>query len=227
MLIQKELEILKIKGEYGGEFQPLSHFFGYEGRCAIPSNFDAQYCYSIGRNAAALISLGYTGYMSTIKNLSDSDPHNWICSGCPLPAMMGMEKRKGKMKPVITKFLVELDSPMYKAYEQFRESWMIYDCYRCPGPIQFHEPHLLDVPFLVKAPDMAQLEKETQERIDIENKKYEGNTEPYFRMTPGNLSKNCRERTEQEACLPSILENNTYSAFAVKKATPHTLQIEK
>jgi pyrophosphate--fructose-6-phosphate 1-phosphotransferase len=73
--------------------------------------------------------------MSTIKNLKDSDPKNWICSGCPLASMMGMEKRKGKLKPVIVKYLVELDGANYRAYEQFRDTWSIYDCYRSPGPI--------------------------------------------------------------------------------------------
>ena len=95
----------------------MSHFFGYEGRCALPSNFDTQYCYCIGRNAVILINQKYTGYMSVIKNLKDQDPTNWICAGCPLPSMMGIEKRKGKNKPVITKYLVDLNGPMFKALE--------------------------------------------------------------------------------------------------------------
>lgn len=86
----------------------------------------------------------------------------WICGGCPLPSMMGIERRRGKPKPVITKYLVELDGPMFKAYQKFREDWAILDCYRSPGPIQFHDPSSLDVPFMVKPPDMEQLARDTQ-----------------------------------------------------------------
>lgn len=99
--------------------------------------------------------------MSCIKNLKDQDPINWVCAGCPLPSMMGIERRKGQNKPVITKYLVELDGPMFKAFEQFRDAWGIYDCYRSPGPIQFHDPNSLDVPFMVKIPDIEQMERET------------------------------------------------------------------
>ena len=99
--------------------------------------------------------------MSVIKNLKDQDPTNWICAGCPLPSMMGIEKRRGKNKPVITKYLVDLDGPMFKTLEQFRDAWSIYDCYKSPGPIQFHDPTSLDVPFMVNPPDIETLEKET------------------------------------------------------------------
>ena len=127
LLCQKELRERTAKGEYKGKFQPQSHFFGYEGRCALPSNFDAQYCYAIGRTAASLISLNYSGYMAINKNLEDKNPKNWIAAGCPLPTMMGLERRKGKDKPVITKFVVELDGDMYKAYLQFKDRWSLYD----------------------------------------------------------------------------------------------------
>lgn len=180
LLCQKELELRAEKGKYKGQFAPQSHYFGYEGRCAIPSNFDTQYCYSIGRTAAALISMNYNGYMAINKNLENPDPEKWIAAGCPLPTMMGVERRKGKNKPVITKYVVELDGAMFKAYEQFKERWSLYDCYVSPGPIQLHDPSSIDIPFLVKAPDLEKLEKETQERIDIDTMKHK---EEYF--TPG------------------------------------------
>ena len=161
LLIKEELEKRADTGEYTGSFQPVSQFFGYEGRAALPSNFDAQYCYAIGRNAVALIHSGLNGYMSTIKNLENSDPKNWVCSGMLLPAMMGLEKRRGKVKPVISKYLVDLEGGMYKAYEAVRDKWSIYDCYQSPGPIQFHDPTFLDTPFLVKPPDIEKLLEET------------------------------------------------------------------
>lgn len=129
LMIMKELEQRRKSGVYMGEFKPQSHFFGYEGRCALPSNFDSQYCYSIGMNAAYLMFKNCNGYMSCIKNLGNPDPTKWVAAGCPLPAMMGMERRKGKDKPVITKALVELDGQMFKAYEALRNKWSLLDCY--------------------------------------------------------------------------------------------------
>lgn len=137
LLLQAELRTRKEDNAYSGIFQPQSHFFGYEGRCALPSNFDAQYCYSLGLNAAVLIREGVTGYMSCINNLTDKNPSNWTAAGCPLPTMMGIERRHGKDKPVISKALVRLDGGMFKAYEAVRDKWAILDCYKSPGPIQF------------------------------------------------------------------------------------------
>jgi len=135
LLVMRELENRRRSGVYQGSFKPQSHFFGYEGRCALPSNFDSNYCYSIGMNAAILMLKKNTGYMSCIKNLGDPNPEKWIAAGCPLPAMMGIERRKGKDKPVITKALVELDGPMFKCYEKLRNKWALLDCYQSPGPI--------------------------------------------------------------------------------------------
>ena len=114
--MQQELEKRKNEGQYNGNFNPQAHYFGYEGRCALPSNFDSSYCYALGINAAVLIKEGVNGYMSCVKNLTDRDPANWVAAGCPLPTMMGIERRKGKDKPVIVKHLVELDGEMFKAY---------------------------------------------------------------------------------------------------------------
>lgn len=218
LLIKEQLTQLKEKGEYEGTFTPVSHFYGYEGRCALPSDFDAQYCYTIGRNAACLIKLGYSGYMSTIKNLKDDDPANWICSGTPLPSMIGMEKRKGKMKPVITKYLVDLNGDCYKAYKQFRDAWAMYDCYRSPGPVQFHNPTSLDTPYLVKPPSLEKLEEETNQRIEYENKQMPIASEPYFRVCKANLSKTAEEMISYQPELPEFLQENDYACFAVKTA---------
>jgi len=109
----RELENRKRSGVYNGKFKPQPHFFGYEGRCALPSNFDSQYCYSIGLNAALLMLYKCSGYMSCVKNLGDADPKNWVAAGCPLPSMMGIERRHGENKPVITKALVKLDEKMF------------------------------------------------------------------------------------------------------------------
>ena len=137
LLVMRELENRRRSGVYCGQFKPQSHFFGYEGRCAIPSNFDSQYCYSIGMNASYLMLKGCNGYMSCVKDLGNPDASQWVAAGCPLPAMMGIERRKGKDKPVITKALVELDGPMFKCYEALRNKWALLDCYQSPGPIQF------------------------------------------------------------------------------------------
>jgi pyrophosphate--fructose-6-phosphate 1-phosphotransferase len=101
----------------------------------LPSNFDSSYCYALGLNAAVLIREGLNGYMSCVKNLSDRDPKNWVAAGCPLPTMMGIERRKGKDKPVITKALVELDGLMFNAYAAVRDKWAYLDAYISIGPI--------------------------------------------------------------------------------------------
>jgi 6-phosphofructokinase len=135
LILMLKTELKKRDESIASKFKPQSHYFGYEGRCAIPSNFDSQYCYSIGLNAANLIRQGCSGFMSCIKNLQDKDPRNWIAAGCPLPTMMGLERRKGKDVPVITKALVELDSAMFKAWVAVRDRWAYLDAYVSPGPI--------------------------------------------------------------------------------------------
>ena len=138
-MISSKLEGLKQQGDYIGKFSAQSHFFGYEGRCAFPSNFDADYCYSLGYNAFALISNGLTGYLSSIRNLT-STADNWIAGGIPLTMMMNMEKRHGEMKPVIQKALVKLDGPVFKRLEDNREDWAMNDRYLFPGAIQYFGP---------------------------------------------------------------------------------------
>lgn len=138
-MISTRLDELKSQGEYIGKFSAQSHFFGYEGRCAFPSNFDADYCYSLGFNAFALINFGLTGYLSSVRNLT-APAGQWIAGGVPLTMMMNMEKRHGEMKPVIQKALVELDGPVFKALESCREDWAMNDRYLFPGAIQYFGP---------------------------------------------------------------------------------------
>ncbi len=138
-MVRTKLAQMKNAGQYSGKFADQAHFFGYEGRCAMPSNFDADYCYSLGYNAFALISAGLTGYLSSVKNLT-KPASEWLAGGVPLTMMMNMEKRHGKMKPVIQKALVELDGPVFKEFEKNREKWAKTDCYVFPGAIQYFGP---------------------------------------------------------------------------------------
>ena len=138
-MISTKLAELKEEGTFIGKFSAQSHFFGYEGRCAFPSNFDADYCYSLGFNAFALISFGMTGYLSSVRNLTES-ADKWIAGGVPLTMMMNMEKRHGEMKPVIQKALVRLDGPVFKQLQDNREDWAMNDRYLFPGAIQYFGP---------------------------------------------------------------------------------------
>ncbi len=138
-MIEEKLAGLKKEGKYSGKFSTQSHFFGYEGRCAFPSNFDADYCYSLGFNAFALINFGLTGYLSSVRNLTEP-ANDWIAGGVPLTMMMNMERRHGEMKPVIKKALVELDGPVFKKLEANREDWALNDRYLFPGAIQYFGP---------------------------------------------------------------------------------------
>ena len=127
------------EGKYVGKFATLHHFFGYEGRCATPSNFDADYCYALGASAAQLIANGKTGYMAIVKNTT-ANTNEWKAGGVPITMMMNMERRNGKMKPVIRKALVELDGNPYKTFAAMRDTWAKETCYVYPGPIQYWGP---------------------------------------------------------------------------------------
>ena len=129
----------KKEGKYNGKFSALHHFFGYEGRCAPPSNFDADYCYALGTSAALLIASGKTGYMAIVKNTT-ARTDDWKAGGVPITMMMNMERRNGEMKPVIRKALVELDGKPFKAFVAQREQWAKETCYVYPGPIQYWGP---------------------------------------------------------------------------------------
>ena len=139
-MVGKRLAQLKANGEYKGKFSALNHFFGYEGRCAMPSNFDADYCYSIGVNATHLIAAGKTGYMSLVRNLT-KPASAWLAGGVPITMMMNMEKRNGKMKPVIQKALVDLNGAPFKYLQSHRAEWADANTsYIYPGPIQYYGP---------------------------------------------------------------------------------------
>lgn len=138
-MVGQRLEQMRAKGKYNGKFSALHHFFGYEGRCADPSNFDADYCYALGFNAACLINAGVTGYMSSVRNLV-KPAVQWIAGGIPITMMMNMERRHGEMKPVIQKALVKLDGAPFRKFAAHRRDWALNTCYVYPGPIQYFGP---------------------------------------------------------------------------------------
>ena len=138
-LVANELKKRKNNGEFLGKFGRQHHFFGYEGRCAFPSNFDADYCYSLGYNAFMLIQYGYTGYLSKVSNLA-APADKWVAGGMPITKMMNIERRNGEDKPVIRKALVELDGKPFKYFEAHREEWSKETCFVYPGAIQYYGP---------------------------------------------------------------------------------------
>ena len=138
-MVKSNLAARKAAGTYKGKFSPLHHFLGYEGRCAFPSNFDADYCYSLGYNAFMLIQYGYTGYLSKVSNLS-KPAEEWVAGGMPITKMMNIERRHGADKPVIRKALVELEGKPFKFFESKREEWAVETCYVYPGAIQYWGP---------------------------------------------------------------------------------------
>ena len=138
-MVSAKLSQWKKEGKYNGKFSALHHFFGYEGRCAAPSNFDADYCYALGTSAALLIASGKTGYMAIVKNTT-ARTDEWKAGGVPITMMMNMERRNGEMKPVIRKALVELEGKPFKAFVAQRDQWAKETCYVYPGPIQYWGP---------------------------------------------------------------------------------------
>ena len=138
-LVADKLAERKAAGTYNGKFGALHHFLGYEGRCAFPSNFDADYCYSLGYNAFMLIQYGYNGYLSKVSNLS-APAAEWVAGGMPITKMMNVERRHGEDKPVIRKALVELDGAPFKYFEANREKWAVETSFQYPGAIQYYGP---------------------------------------------------------------------------------------
>ena len=138
-LVKNKLAERKAAGTYKGKFSTLTHFFGYEGRCAFPSNFDSDYCYSLGYNAFMLIQYGFTGYLSKVSNLS-APAEEWVAGGMPITKMMNIERRNGEDKPVIRKALVELDGAPFKYFAEHRAEWAVKTCFLYPGAIQYYGP---------------------------------------------------------------------------------------
>ena len=138
-MVANRLKEMAKEGKYNGKFSPLHHFFGYEGRCAAPSNFDADYCYALGYNAANLINAGVTGYISSLRNLTKPSVQ-WLAGGVPISMMFNMERRNGKLKPVIQKALVRLDGKPFQRFAAKRDQWARNTEYVYPGPIQYFGP---------------------------------------------------------------------------------------
>ncbi|MDO5522627.1 MAG: diphosphate--fructose-6-phosphate 1-phosphotransferase [Bacteroidia bacterium] len=138
-MVKKRLDEWKKQGKYNGKFATITHFFGYEGRCAAPSNYDTDYCYSLGYTAAMLIASGKTGYMSSVRNTT-APASEWVAGGIPITMMMNMERRHGEMKPVIQKALVKLDGNPFRYFAGQRDTWAIETAYLYPGPIQYFGP---------------------------------------------------------------------------------------
>jgi pyrophosphate--fructose-6-phosphate 1-phosphotransferase len=138
-MVHKKLSELKKAGKYAGKFSAITHFFGYEGRCGIPSNFDANYTYALGYNAAALVLNAMTGYLSSVRNLTKPSKQ-WVCGGIPLTMMMNIERRHGNDKPVIRKALVDLKGRPFRELAKNRDKWSLTESYIFPGPIQYFGP---------------------------------------------------------------------------------------
>lgn len=138
-LVGDKMKARKAAGTYTGKYATQTHFFGYEGRCAFPSNFDADYCYSLGYNAFMLIQYGFNGYLSKVSNLS-RPAEEWVAGGMPITKMMNIERRHGEDKPVIRKALVELDGAPFKYFEAHRKEWSENTCFKYPGAIQYYGP---------------------------------------------------------------------------------------
>lgn len=158
LLVQEKIVRYNDDTNHKIHFSPQSHFFGYEGRCALPSVFDTEYCYSLGFNAGLLVNNKLNGYMSIIRGLKELNPENWVPSGCPLMSMMNIERRKGKEVPVIKKALVELDGDMYKAYQKVRDTWKYNDSYSPVGPIQYEGENIFKCPYLVYTPNADEID---------------------------------------------------------------------
>ena len=138
-MVRVRLNELKSAGVYKGKFSAQTHFFGYEGRCAAPSNYDADYCYSLGYTAAALLGAGATGYMASVRNTT-KPASEWVAGGIPITMMMNVERRHGQDKPVIQKALVKLDGAPFREFAAHRAEWAVETSYVYPGPIQYFGP---------------------------------------------------------------------------------------
>ncbi|MDX9984407.1 MAG: diphosphate--fructose-6-phosphate 1-phosphotransferase, partial [Sphaerochaeta sp.] len=138
-MVETRLKQMKAEGSYTGKFSAMTHFFGYEGRCAFPTNFDADYCYSLGYNAFCLIGSGLSGYLSSVTNLC-APAEQWNAGGIPITMMMNMEVRHGSKKPVIKKALVELEGKPFAYFAEHRAQWARKTCFTYPGAVQYFGP---------------------------------------------------------------------------------------
>lgn len=153
-MVRTELALRKKAGKYSGKFSPQPLFCGYEGRSGMPSNFDAQYCYALGHVAALLVDSGLTGYIACVQNLA-RPVEEWKIGARPLVTMFTVEMRAGKLKPVIEKYLVNLQGQLFQHFSKLRKQWLLSDDYCYPGPIQFFGPRELTeaITFTLALPD--------------------------------------------------------------------------
>ncbi|KAJ7964810.1 Pyrophosphate--fructose 6-phosphate 1-phosphotransferase subunit beta [Quillaja saponaria] len=148
-MVETELDKRHREGKYNGQFKGQSHFFGYEGRCGLPTNFDSNYCYALGYAAGALLHSGKTGLISSVGNLS-APVEEWTVGGTALTSLMDVERRHGKFKPVIKKAMVELEGAPFKKFQSMRDDWALKNRYVCPGPVQFIGPTANDINYTLK-----------------------------------------------------------------------------
>lgn len=202
-MVSAALDEEKAKGNYKGGFEPKSHYFGYEGRCAFPSNFDCDYCFGLGQTAACLIENKQTGVMSTIKNLSQRR-EQWIPGGYPLVSMINLEQRKGKKVPVIKKALVELDQSLFKTYESLRDTWAYKDYWCSAGPIQFAMENIHNTaPFLAQDCSVDSLFLSQ----DVPRIQYKDDQLPYAKASIDNMSRLSYFRCKSPIKLPALVNN--------------------
>lgn len=208
------LEVELLKRQYKYKFLAQSYYFGYEGRSCLPSNFDAIYCYALGNTAASLVKYGFTGCMAVCRNLTQP-PERWSSAGCPLAAMMNVERRSGKDKAVIKKALVELDSACFLSYEKVREFWKFNDCYRVPGPIQFDGVGADSVTYMLQAPTVEDLLTEPEATNSAANG-------PYYKRDPKTFSPLMADRVAAAVDLPKVLKSSTLTVKGGRVLPPMT-----
>lgn len=219
LLILMTQTALEKKGK-GNLFRPTAHYFGYEGRCALPSNFDSNYCYTLGYTAGALVDCGMTGYMAVARGLT-RPAAEWEAAGWPLQSMMTIERRKGKDAPVIKKYLVELDKPLLKMFASAREQWKTGDFYRNPGPIQFKGPSANVTNYHITPPTEQDLLPPVPFNVESLKNRYN------FIKSEAYLSPLQRERLRARVDVAPILTRQTAHAVAGPRCPLYDQQGQK
>lgn len=210
LMTEAELQKRGHTSDLADMFSPQSHYFGYEGRCGMPSVFDANYCYALGHAASALIDNGCTGCMAVMKGL-EKRAEEWLPGGCPLTLMMTIEERKGKHVPVIKKYLVELDKPTFQNFAKVREEWKYRDLYRSPGPIQFEGPVAPITNFSITQPSQADLLPARPVEYEQLQKRH------HFAVSFAQMSLLQRQRLEAQVPLNSVFLNHNCRVMPATK----------
>ena len=217
------LEQAKMQGKYQGVFNTQAHYFGYEGRCAYPTNFDCDYCYCLGQTAACLIENKKNGLMSTIRNLADKR-ENWIPGGYPLVSMINMEQRSGKMKPVIEKALTDQNGPQFKTYAKLRDSWAVVDLNCAIGPVQFSMNDMENVPYLCHDKNIN--EDKLFLSKDIPRKNYPLSNCPYAKVNIDHMSKLAYHRAKSTTKVNSLQKSGKYEITIGQAQKYHNTKTE-